>query len=144
MKRFAVIGFPVAHSRSPEMFQAWWDKSSLGSHFQYEKIAVAPEGLQEFLQGPGQQYAGLNVTVPLKTQALIHCHVLSEAAEAIGAVNCLAFRKGQWHGHNTDADGFWDAVQPHIPASGHAIILGNGGSARAVHFALSSRGWQVT
>jgi len=144
MKRFAVIGFPVAHSRSPEMFHAWWGEAGLGQHFQYEKVAIAPEDLKAFLQGQGQDYIGLNVTAPLKTLALEHCKVLTEAAEAIGAVNCLAFLNGQWHGHNTDADGFWDAIQPLVPRTGHAVILGNGGSARAVHYALHSRGWRIT
>ena len=143
MKRFAVLGFPVEHSQSPAMFGQWWDESGLHEQFDYEKINLDPHAFIEFINNEGRHYEGLNITIPHKQVATNHCDVLSDAARAIGAVNAMTYHQGQWHGDNTDASGFWSAIESQVPDRGQAIIMGNGGAARAVHYALSSRGWDI-
>ena len=138
----AVLGRPVAHSRSPALFAHWLREHGLRGH--YVPIETPPERLEETLRVlPGLGFRGVNVTVPLKEAALALADHASPCAEAVGAANTLTFEDGV-HADNTDGAGFlanlrqgapgWD------PASGPAVVLGAGGAARAVLAALLEAG----
>jgi shikimate dehydrogenase len=144
MPRLAVLGQPIAHSRSPAMQNAALAELGLTGEWSYEAIEVAPEDFEARVRAmPGEGFAGANVTVPHKVAALRVADEASEPARAIGAANTLSFSDGRIAAENTDATGFLDAL-PGDPAGGRALVLGAGGSARAVAWALASRDAKVT
>jgi shikimate dehydrogenase len=135
-----VLGFPVGHSRSPAMMAAAFRQ--LGLQWRYLKLPVPPELFAEAVRAlPASGYAGANVTIPHKVAAHDLADVLTPAADAIGAANTLTFRDGRIEADNTDAAGFLDALGEPLPASGQ--VLGAGGAARAVVWALRERGVEV-
>jgi shikimate dehydrogenase len=143
MRRLAVLGHPVAHSRSPAMHSAALAELGLGNEWSYEAIEVAPEDFDErVLAMPREGFVGANVTVPHKLAALAIAADASEAARAIGAANTLTFADGRIAAENTDATGFLDAL-PESPSGSRALVLGAGGSARAVVWALVDAGAEV-
>jgi shikimate dehydrogenase len=143
MKRLAVIGHPVAHSRSPAMQNAALAELGLGDEWSYEAIDVAPDGFERLLRGlPERGYVGANVTVPHKGAALAVADSLSETAREIGAANTLSFADGEIGADNTDAGGLIAAL-PSAPEGGRALVLGAGGAARAVVWALLREGATV-
>lgn len=115
----------------------------LTGEWSYEAIEVAPQGFDERVRAmPGEGFAGANVTVPHKLAALAIADEASDAARAIGAANTLSFAEGRIAAENTDATGLLDALQS--PAAGaRALVLGAGGSARAVVWALVDAGAHV-
>jgi shikimate dehydrogenase len=135
--RLAVIGHPVAHSRSPAMQTAALEALGLGEEWSYGAIDIAPEGLEARLRelATGGEFAGLNVTVPHKEAALVLADEASEAAREIGAANTLSFREGRILAENTDAAGLLGALPSHLPGD-RALVLGAGGAARAAIWAL--------
>jgi shikimate dehydrogenase len=135
--RLAVIGHPVAHSRSPAMQTAALAALGLGEGWSYGAIDVAPEDLEPRLRelAGGGEYAGLNVTVPHKEAALALADEASEPARQIGAANTLSFRDGRILAENTDAGGLLGSLPSRLPGS-RALVLGAGGAARAVVWAL--------
>lgn len=143
MKRLAVLGQPIAHSRSPAMHNAALAALGLGDEWRYEAIEVSPDAFEERLrQMPEQGFVGANVTVPHKSAALSAADELSEVAREIGAANTLSFRDGEIYAHNTDADGFLRSLPAGGPRS-PALVLGAGGAARAVVWALVREGAEV-
>ncbi|RMF06823.1 MAG: shikimate dehydrogenase [Candidatus Neomarinimicrobiota bacterium] len=137
VKRFCVIGDPVAHSRSPELFAHFARHLSLP--LTYERLRVEPPHLKEFLaSGEARQFRGINVTIPHKEQVLNLVTELSPAAREIGAVNCLIPGEEGWTGDNTDWEGFRRLLR-HLPVDVSAwqwVVLGAGGASRAVLYAL--------
>ena len=136
-RRAGVIGHPVHHSLSP-MIHAHWIKR-YGLDARYDAIDIAPENLQEGVMDLVRKgYAGLNVTLPHKQAVMNCCARIDPAARSIGAVNTLVLQDGQWHGRNTDADGFMENLKRRHPAfQGPALVLGAGGAARAAVYALA-------
>lgn len=133
-----VAGFPVAHSRSPEMFAP--ALRELGLDWLYVRLPLAPERFSEtarVLAASG--YRGINVTLPHKRAAHDLADARTEAAAAIGAANTLTYEDGRIEAHNTDAGGFLDALESD-PAGTRCLVLGAGGSARAVAWALREAG----
>jgi shikimate dehydrogenase len=123
--RAGVIGWPVAHSLSPEIHRYWL--RHYGIEGAYDPIAVAPTDIERFLADlRGHGYCGANVTVPYKVHALRAAKRVTETARRIGAVNTLYFENGALVGTNTDAE-----------------VLGAGGAARAVVVALADAGAPV-
>jgi shikimate dehydrogenase len=140
MKRLAVLGYPVGHSRSPAMHNAALAELGLGEEWGYEAIEVAPDGLEARVREmPEEGFVGANVTVPHKGAALTLADELSEEAREIGAANTLLFERGQIRAENTDAEGLLRAL-PASPAGARALVLGAGGAARAVVWALLREG----
>jgi shikimate dehydrogenase len=141
-KRVAVLGHPVAHSRSPAMHNAAF--AALGLDWHYEAIDVEPERFAEFVRGmPAHGFAGANVTIPHKVAALELADTATAVARGVGAANTLVFRDGAIHAENTDVEGTLTALReraPEAPAGMHALVLGAGGAARAVVFALIQGG----
>lgn len=141
--RCFVIGQPIAHSRSPLIHGSWL--AGLGLAGSYERIEVAPADLPAFVARiRAGEFAGGNVTVPLKEAMLPLLDEIGAAAGMIGAVNTVWMQDGRLHGDNTDAAGFLahlDAVVPGWDGRVEkALVLGAGGAARAVLHGLKQRG----
>ncbi len=132
-----VAGWPVGHSRSPAMQNA--ALAEMGLDWLYVPVPLPPDLFAETARALGRVgFRGLNVTVPHKLAAHELADSLSPAAEAIGAVNTLTFSDGI-EGDNTDAGGLLDAIAE--PVGGRtALVLGAGGAARAVVWALLDAG----
>ena len=136
-----LIGWPAAHSRSPLIHHYWL--RTLGIEGGYNIEAVPPEGFAEFvLHLSTHGFVGANVTIPHKERAL----ALSKPdarASAVGAANTLWYEGGELRSTNTDIEGFinnLDACAPGWDAAADALVLGAGGSSRAVVFGLIERG----
>ena len=139
-RRAAVIGHPIAHSRSPAMHAAAY--AELGMDWEYVAIDVPPERLAEFVAGiEAAGFAGVNVTIPHKLAVIPMCAELAPEARAAGSVNTLLVRDGAIHGDSTDGRGLLWALGDMAPAD--ALVLGAGGAARAAVAALRDAGWQV-
>ena len=137
-----VLGFPVAHSRSPAMMNAAFEE--LGMDWRYVKLPVRPELFEETARAlPGSGYRGANVTIPHKIAALELADEAGEEALAIGAANTLTFAGGSIRADNTDAAGLLDALGMD-PARHSTLVLGAGGAARAVVWALRGAGAAVS
>lgn len=108
--------------------------------WRYQLLPVPPELFDETVRAlPGVGFVGANVTIPHKEAALALADEATERARAIGAANTLTFADGRVHADNTDAPGFIDAL-PIDPAGAGALVLGAGGTARAVVWALLDAG----
>jgi shikimate dehydrogenase len=136
-RRYGVLGWPVGHSRSPAMMQAAGLK-------RYQRLPVAPDAFEDTVRALGASgFHGANVTIPHKEVALTVATSASEAARAIGAANTLSFGDGgEIVAENTDAPGLMAALGGRAPRS--ACVLGAGGSARAVVWALTRAGTDVS
>jgi shikimate dehydrogenase len=136
-----VLGFPVAHSRSPAMMNAAF--AELGMDWRYVHLPISPQRFVETARAlPASGYRGANVTIPHKLAARELVDELTPAAEAIGAVNTLSFEGGRLLGDNTDAGGLIDALGTEA-AGKRALVLGAGGAGRAVVWALREAGADV-
>ncbi len=140
-----VWGHPVGHSRSPVMHNA--ALSALNLNWVYAAFDVPPARLADAVAGVrGLGLVGVNVTVPLKELLSPLLDTLSDEARRIGAVNTIVNIDGVLHGDSTDGEGFLRALAavggPSL-AGRRALLLGAGGSARAVAFALSGEGCEV-
>jgi shikimate dehydrogenase len=143
VKRLAVIGHPVAHSRSPAIHNAAFAVLGLSDEWAYEAIEVAPPQFADLVRTlPERGFVGANVTVPHKLQALEVADRASAPASEIGAANTLSFEGGSIRADNTDAPGFLAAL-PASPRGARALVLGAGGAARAVVWALVGEGATV-
>jgi shikimate dehydrogenase len=133
-----VLGWPVAHSRSPAMHNAAFEELALD--WRYELLPVEPEDFDAFVRElPARGFAGANVTIPHKLRALALADRASEVARATGAANTLLFTGGGVEAENTDVAGFLEALReqaPGAPEGIEAVVLGAGGAARAVVYAL--------
>lgn len=141
-----IIGWPVAHSLSPAMHNAAY--GALGLDWTYVAFPVDPARVAEAVRGlAAAGVAGLNVTIPHKQAVLEECSAVSDAVAAIGAANTLVpDGAGGWRADNTDAPGFLRALDEAAPLAldgRTALVIGAGGAARAVVFALRQRGARV-
>src|ERR1700684_2409858 len=136
-----LIGWPAAHSRSPLIHHYWL--RTLGIEGGYNIEAVPPEGLAEFvLHLSTHGFVGANVTLPHKERALA-LSAPDARARAVGAAHTLWYDGGELRSTNTDIEGFinnLDVAAPGWDAAGQALVLGAGGSSRAVVFGLIERG----
>ena len=143
MRKLAVLGHPVAHSRSPAMHGAALAELGLAGEWSYSAIDVPPDELEARVRAmAGEGFAGANVTVPHKGAALALADSLSETAREIGAANTLSFEGDEIRADNTDAQGLLDAF-PESAAGKRALVLGAGGAARAAVWALVREGAEV-
>lgn len=138
-----VIGWPVAQSRSPRLHGLWLERYAIDGA--YLPLPVAPEHFAATIRALANAgFAGANVTIPHKEAAFALCDRLAPSAKRIGAVNTLIFKDGI-EGWNTDGYGFVANLRAHgvDPAVGPALILGAGGSARAIAASLQDEGAKV-
>ncbi|HKK31444.1 MAG TPA: shikimate dehydrogenase [Alphaproteobacteria bacterium] len=138
-----VIGWPIAHSRSPRIHGYWLQQYGIDGA--YIPLAIDPQDVAEMFRAlPKLGFRGWNVTLPHKEAAFRLVHVRSEAAEEIGAVNTVTVQPdGTLHGDNSDGFGFLAHLEQSAPAwpkDRAAVVLGAGGSARAVCSALLHSG----
>jgi shikimate dehydrogenase len=132
--RYGVIGYPVAHSRSPVIHRLF--ALQTGENIQYDLLQVEPADLEtavrSFQRSGGK---GLNVTTPHKTEVVKFCDHLSDRAATAGAVNTLSFRDHEIHGENTDGIGLLRdlAINHELSLAGMQIlILGAGGATQGI------------
>jgi shikimate dehydrogenase len=140
MPRLGVLGWPVAHSRSPAIHNAAF--AALGMEgWRYQRLPVPPGLLAETTRALGRAgFLGANVTIPHKQAALALAAQASRAARQIGAANTLTFAAdGTITAENTDAPGLMAAFEQ-SPRGMRALVLGAGGSARAAVWALREAG----
>lgn len=138
--RLGVVGWPVAHSLSPAMQNAGLEAVGLAG-WRYQRLPIPPELFDETVVAlPAAGFRGVNVTIPHKEAALALATDPTERARAIGAANTLLFEPdGRIAADNTDAPGLVAAL-PFSAAGRSALVLGAGGSARAVVWALLDAG----
>jgi shikimate dehydrogenase len=131
-----VCGWPVAHSRSPRMHNVGL------TDWRYLRLPLPAELFAETVRAlPAAGFAGVNVTIPHKAAALALADEATDAARAIGAANTLTFEGGRILADNTDAPGFLGALPTGFNVKKRtALVLGAGGSARAVVWALGQAG----
>ena len=130
MKKFAVIGESLSHSFSPTLHKIIYQKLKINAC--YNKVEIAPKDLSNFIID--NQFNGLNVTIPYKEKVIPALNQIDKPSQIIGAVNCLNGLKG----FNTDWKGFLKSMEiNNVELSGkNCLILGAGGAARAIAFAL--------
>lgn len=135
-----VIGWPVAHSKSPLIHRFWLTKLSLDGD--YSRFAVAPHDLAAALRAlPALGIRGVNVTVPHKVTALGCLDTVDDTARAVGAVNTVMVEPdGSLSGTNTDVDGIAMPLAGYDLTGCDAVIIGAGGAARAALLALKRKG----
>ncbi|MCX7592509.1 MAG: shikimate dehydrogenase [Fischerella sp.] len=132
-KLLGVIGYPVEHSLSPVMHNA--AIAQLGLDYIYLPFAIKPEDLQAAIAGfAAIGVVGFSVTIPHKQAVLPFLSAIEPIAQAVGAVNTVVRKDNQWLGTNTDVEGFVAPLQTYHQdwSQKIALILGNGGAARAV------------
>ena len=134
---YAVVGFPVKHSLSPQMHQAAYAALSIAAS--YVAIEIAPEDFVEAMELLVRRgYKGVNVTIPHKESAFRWAESTCETSKKLQVCNTLQFSDRT--GVNTDVPGFLGSLPGH---ASRALILGAGGSARAVAYALARQGTEV-
>lgn len=136
-----VMGWPIGHSLSPRLHGHWIVEYGLDAH--YLPLAVEPVNLAQALQAlPAMGFRGVNLTIPHKETALRTVRNIDPAAELIGAINTVVVEDERLTGRNTDAHGYLESLREADLSriEGHAIVLGAGGAARAIVFALNGLG----
>ncbi len=138
-KKFTIFGDPVAHSISPKMHTFAIDGLGLDATYTKTHLEGAFRLRTIFLES----YDGANVTVPHKEAAFGQCDEVRGAAKVIGAVNTLINENGNMIGYNTDAEGFYRSLLDFGEIK-TALILGAGGTAKALSYILKEKGIEVT
>lgn len=139
----AVIGHPVAHSRSPRLHGHWLARHGIAGH--YVPLDIAPDTLEQALAMlPKLGFVGANVTIPHKERALALADQVTPLARRIGAANTLVFTETGFQADNTDAYGFTWNILDRVPdwSPRRVALIGAGGASRAVIAALQDRGAQ--
>jgi shikimate dehydrogenase len=140
-----IAGWPVAHSRSPRIHGLWLQRYGIDGT--YIPLPIRPEDFRQIIPSlKDSGFAGVNVTFPHKLAAFQLCDRVDDVARQSGAVNTLVFDDGEIAGMNTDGFGFIANLRDYNvdPAAGPALLLGAGGSARAIATVLLQQGAAVT
>lgn len=138
------MGWPVMHSRSPRLHNAWLNRFGLAGY--YAPLPVEPGKVEAALRAlPALNFAGCNVTLPHKQEIVRIADHVDPAAKAIGAANCVVVRPdGSLAAFNYDVFGFLEALRAGAPGwtapGGPAVVLGAGGAARAIVYGLIAEG----
>lgn len=145
-RRVGLIGWPVAHSRSPVIFGHWFER--YGIKGRYELLPVEPEQLNRFFaEFKAMGLVGCNITVPHKIAAAKHV-TLDPVGKRLGSINTVwTAEDGTLHGTSSDGTGFIASLDEQAPQwrkSRHALVLGAGGAAIAVTDALTDAGIPLT
>ena len=144
VRRLAVLGQPISHSLSPVMHNAAFAALGLADEWVYEAIELSVEEFDDGTRDLARRgFVGANVTVPHKRAALSLADDATRRAREIGAANTLTFDAGSIRADNTDAPGLIAALRED-PSDVRALVLGAGGSARAVVWALARAGAHVS
>lgn len=138
-RRAAVLGSPIAHSRSPDLHLAAYRALGL-LDWTYERIECGAEELPGVVGGFGPEWVGVSVTMPGKFAALRFADERTQRAAVVGAANTLVRTPTGWRADNTDVDGVRGALASIGGASGRALVCGSGGTAPAAIVALAELG----
>lgn len=141
MKQVFLLGYPIAHSLSPAMHNA--ALRAMGLDWQYSLLEIQSDGLPETVARLREETCiGANVTIPHKEAVVEWLDELGASARDVRAVNTIVKRNGRLIGENTDSVGFLQALGdvPFDPRDAHTVILGAGGAARGIAFALGQAG----
>ena len=144
MRRFGLIGFPLSHSFSKKFFTQKFAAENI-SGCAYELFPIENIELFPALIAQNLELEGINVTIPYKLAVIPYLDEVDEAAAQIGAVNCIAVKRGNGKlflkGYNTDAYGFEESLAPMLePHHSKALVFGDGGAAKAVKYVLRKLG----
>ena len=155
-----LIGFPLEHSVSPCLHKANLNVLGLAGEYKLYEVPAMPNGKERIVdllnRLRNEEIAGLNVTIPHKKTVIPFLDNLTSPARDIGAVNTIYLNDGRLFGDNTDAPGFSSDFENVMKETGyqwktdssnnehHALVIGAGGSACAVVYALAKKGWRVT
>jgi shikimate dehydrogenase len=140
-----ITGWPVSHSRSPRLHGFWLERHGIDGA--YVPLPIDPTHFPAAIRGLMLSgFAGANVTIPHKVAAFAICDTVDDSARRAGAVNTLVFENGRITGSNTDGWGFLENLRAnHVdPTAGPTLILGAGGSTRAIAAVLLDLGVKVT
>ncbi len=141
-QQFGIIGYPLEHSFSAPYFNEKFAREGIDAVYEAYPI----QHVEEFVAlCQTHDFIGLNVTYPYKESIIPYLDALDETAAAIGAVNVIRFVDGKKIGYNTDVIGFMEALRPLLqPQHRSALILGTGGAAKAITYALQQLGIDYT
>jgi shikimate dehydrogenase len=139
MKKAAVLGSPIAHSRSPQLHLAAYRALDL-CDWTYDRIECGADELPGVVGGFGPEWVGVSVTMPGKFAALRFADERTDRAELVGSANTLLRTSRGWRADNTDIDGVKGALGAEGSASGRAVVSGSGGTAPAAIVALAELG----
>lgn len=140
MKHYGLIGYPLTHSFSKKYFSGKFEREHIADCV-YENYPLS--AIDEFpaLLQSEKTLVGLNVTIPYKESVMQYLHELDDTAREIGAVNTIRIAGGRMKGYNTDVYGFMHSITPMLePQHHHALILGTGGSSKAVAWSFRKMG----
>ena len=137
-RKAAVLGSPIAHSRSPQLHLAAYRALGLDG-WTYDRIECTADELPGLVAGFGPEWVGVSVTMPGKFAALRFADERTARAELVGSANTLVRTQGGWRADNTDVDGLKGALGA---VAGRAAVLGSGGTAPAVVVGLADLGVQ--
>lgn len=139
MIKLGLIGFPIEHSLSPDLYHGFMDVSEInGSYRLFPMRSITLEQLKHLFTT--HELTGCNVTIPLKEAVLPLLDRIDPTAKAIGAVNTIVLESGKLVGYNTDCTGIEKALDELNSESTSALIFGTGGAAKAVQYVLNQRG----
>ncbi|MBR1646072.1 MAG: shikimate dehydrogenase [Selenomonadaceae bacterium] len=141
IKNFGILGYPIGHSLSPQIYAAAFKAAGL-KNYNYIPIPIQPGKLMLAVEGiKGMNFRGVNVTIPHKTMILKYLDAIDSDALGIGAVNTVVNDGGMLTGYNTDVAGFLSALSEanFLPEDCNAVVLGAGGAARAILWGLCKR-----
>jgi len=144
VKNCAVVGSPIAHSRSPVLHRSAYAALGL-TDWTYDRVELQPEQLPGWLSGLDESWRGISVTMPLKQAALACADTAEELASTLGAANTLLQTEAGWHADNTDVAGLVGALgEVEVHGAGQAAsatVIGAGGTAAAAVIALAELGY---
>jgi len=141
IKNFGILGYPVGHSMSPQIYKAAFEAAGF-PNYNYIPLQVPAGKLYFAVEGlKSLDFRGANVTIPHKSTIMKYLDAIDADAMVIGAVNTVVNDGGILTGYNTDVSGFLAALAEanFLPEDSHAVILGAGGAARAVLWGLCKR-----
>ncbi len=140
MKVYGIIGYPLTHSFSKQYFTEKFEKEGIADTF-FENFPLLSIDAFPALLNSNPSLKGLSVTIPYKEQVLKYVTRLSEEVEQIGATNCIKIRGNELTAYNTDIIGFQESfVKKLKPGNRKALVLGSGGSSKAVQYVLKKLG----
>ena len=141
MKKFTIFGNPVSHSKSPLMHNAGFKALGFDGEYSKTHLENGDDIKKVFLEG---EFRGANITVPHKEYAYRYADILDPLAQKIGAVNTFILEEdGKIKGYNTDAPGFYKAIEEFIDVKS-VLILGAGGTAKSIAVILKEKNFEVT
>ncbi len=135
MRKYGVIGYPLGHTFSPQIHNPAF--KALGIEATYEVYQIQPDKFNETVTGlKAGQCSGFNVTVPYKQKVIPFIDEIDPVAQRVNAVNTIKKADGKWYGYNTDLFGFLFPIENYLKNIKSVLIIGAGGAANAVCFAL--------